>query len=144
MRSKTLTTITLAGWLLVLTGIPAAAQLGSRLTAEIPFEFAAGTKTMPAGEYTLTLGGSSVSPALVVFQAANGKAAVQLLASAAESAGAAEQTKLIFHRHGDRHFLVEIWTRGVNRGYQFPQSQSERELTKQAANFEVVALVAQR
>ncbi len=141
MRTKTSVTILMAGLLVLLATWPAAAQISPTLKADIPFEFVAGTTTMAAGEYTVEAG---TNPAVVAIRSADLSAQAFALTHRLQANGTPEQAKLVFRKHGDRYFLAQIWTAGTNLGRELPVSKIEHELTKQAANFEVVAVLAKR
>lgn len=141
MRSTTLATLAIAGLLALVVSLPASAQIRATLKADIPFEFVAADKTLPAGEYTLQLG--TPNPRVVEILSDNHSAQLFALASSADSGKTPDHTSLIFHKYGDRYFLAQIWTVGQRTGLQLPASKLERELTKTASNFQSVAVVAQ-
>jgi hypothetical protein len=114
--------------MIVLAGsmaVAAQAQNSSRtrLTANIPFEFSAGNKTMPAGEYTV----SQVNPAsdrvALQLRKQDGSVSVMLLMNAVIGK-APERAKLIFNRYGNRYFFAQAWIDGENTGLQAPKSRA--------------------
>jgi hypothetical protein len=96
---------------------------------------------MPAGEYSLR---SLAPPEIVAISATDGGAQALLLTQGAASNTVSDQSKLLFRKYGDRYFLAEVWSAGSLSGQRLPVSKAERELTKRAANFEVVAVLTQR
>jgi hypothetical protein len=67
---------------------------------------------------------------------------VFVLPNATESLNASAETKLVFHRYGDRYFLSSISRQGNNRGYALPAGKAEKELRAQKAVEGDVTLVA--
>jgi hypothetical protein len=64
------------------------------------------------------------------------------LPNATESSTVSAETKLVFHRYGDRYFLSSISREGNNRGYALPAGKAEKELRAQKAAEGDVILVA--
>lgn len=115
----------------------------NRLTADVPFEFHVGDKTMPPGRYTV----SQINPASdrVALQLRNQDgSAVVMLQMNAVIGRAQESAKLIFKRYGNRHFFAETWIDGERTGLQAVRSRAERaaqqELAGTKATAETVAL----
>jgi hypothetical protein len=126
---------------LVLAVGSAMAQSSVSLRADIPFEFTVGKATMPAGEYSVR---SLAQPYVVAIAAVDHSAQAALITQGAEAVTATEQAKLVFRKYGDRYFLAEIWSLGTRMGHRLPVTGTERELTKRAANYQVVAVLAKR
>ena len=55
-----------------------------------------------------------------------------------------EQSKLVFHRYGDRYFLAQIWMAGSNSGQELPKSPRETEAARDYTVQEVVLVAALR
>jgi hypothetical protein len=101
----------------------------------VPFEFVVGAEVLPAGEYLV----SSLASGRVLVRSADGRVttAFTLVAKARE---ASAESKLVFHRYGDRHFLAQVWTQGATLGRELPASSAELEARKQSeAKLAVVA-----
>jgi len=114
-----------------------------RLTADVPFEFNVGDKTMPAGNYTV----SQINPASdrVVLQLRNQDgSATAMLQMNAVIGEAPETAKLVFRRYATSYFFAEAWVDGDNTGMQAPKSRAERaarrELAGMKSSSETVAL----
>jgi len=126
--------------------VPAKAQLGNqRLTARIPFEFKAGDKTLPAGEYVVRQVNSGSRILHLRSKDGQANAMVQVIPV---TGGAQKNAKLIFHRYGNRYFFAQAWMVGENNGLETPKTRRERAIERElaglkAANAEV-ALVAAR
>ena len=90
----------------------------------IPFEFTAGSITLPAGEYRVQP--RYASPALLI-QRTDGTAATFVGSNAVAAREQQTQTKLIFHRYGNRYFLAQVWRAGESRGRELLKSTQEKE-----------------
>jgi hypothetical protein len=123
---------------------PLAAQT-FRVTARVPFEFMVGGRSMPAGDYSLQRGGSSVSTAIQI-SGANVSVLTLAMNSNADRKEQDGQALLIFHRYGDQYFLSRIVDGYGEAGVEIPTSRSEKELSKTASieRFETVAVLARR
>jgi hypothetical protein len=100
--------------------------------AKIPFNFAVGNKTLPAGPYDI---GSvdHVNLKLLVVQFRNGSSKMIAISNTTESLKPADKTRLVFNQYGNRYFLSEIWVNGAKCGQQLPKSSREKELAKDVA-----------
>jgi hypothetical protein len=88
-------------------GISARAQDAGRVTVTVPFEFVvAGSKTMPAGTYSIGRVSPDSRSGLIIRSY---DSSVLLLPIAFHEASA-EQTKLSFEQVGDKYFLSEVET----------------------------------
>jgi hypothetical protein len=101
----------------------------NEMRAVIPFDFKAGTASLPAGTYSVTRQGATWNA--VQLRSTSG-GAILLPSGAADGVGGAE-TQLTFHRYGDRYFLHQIrFSR--DREYTFPATVAEREMIRAAAD----------
>lgn len=117
--------------LMVLTlPIAAAAQLGGsqRIAANVPFDFVAWDKVVPAGNCIVqraTMIGSTLT-------IQNTGAGMSTFALSREDRGksATGVYKLVFHKYGTRHFLAQV---KIADGtiYMLPEGKLERELRAQ-------------
>ena len=98
----------------------------------IPFNFAVGSKTFPAGTYDI---GSvdSLDGKTLLLQARDGSACMMVNSNAAENLKPADKSKLVFNQYGNRYFLSEIWVNGATRGHQLPKTSREKELARDVA-----------
>ena len=130
-----------AATLLVLTllAVPGFINAQSRqvIKAQVPFEFIVNGNILPAGECAIEAQGDG----LTYLQVSSGSHRVFVVPSATESLTAPAESKLVFHRYGDRYFLSTISREGNNRGYELQAGKAEKELRAQKAA-EDVTLVA--
>jgi hypothetical protein len=118
--------------LVVFSGM-ALAQLNSNSTivAEVPFEFVAANKIVPAGEcklQTATMDGKTL-----VIRNVGAKTSLFASTSMTEEGQAASHYALIFNRYGDQYFLTGVKIEGSNIIYRLPESRAEMELQAQNA-----------
>jgi len=88
-------------------GVVARAQDASTVVVNVPFEFAAGGKTLPAGAYRV----SRVSSQTTGLFIRGDKDGAMLLPAVFDDA-AAEQAELSFTHVGDKYFLSKVETPG--------------------------------
>ena len=97
-----------------------------KVVADIPFDFAVGSKPMSAGQYEVVR--TAGSPDKMVIQSVKRGtkcvALVYLAETDSEQYGA--PPKLVFHRYGDRAFLRQVWTDG--NGRELLMSKAERRV----------------
>jgi hypothetical protein len=100
--------------------------------ADIPFNFAVGNKTYPAGAYSIgTLGDRDDK--VLLLRSEDGTASMAMISNAAENRTPADKTKLVFSRYGNQYFLSQVWVNGATRGHQLPKSSREKEVDKAMA-----------
>jgi hypothetical protein len=111
-----------------------------KVTANVPFDFVLDKTTMPAGAYTI----DSVLPSGSALAIRNRDAKVGrlVLADSARSHEASPDTRLVFHRYGDRYFLSAIWLQGERSGREFPTSKREAEVAKSLPQADNVIVLA--
>ena len=112
----------------VVVVVPASAQ-SATLKANIPFEFYAGSRLMPAGDYTLD---GSWSSSVVLLRGADSNAAGYVSARASQTAPGVlrDEAKLIFNHVGGQYFLRQIVDGNRSTIRDVPMSSTERELER--------------
>ena len=105
------------------------AQSNNGVVANVPFDFEAGGKVLPAGEYTIkpvTSGDVGL-----MIRSANGAEGVIVLSQGTQAkASQPDQARLDFYRYGDQYFLKTVW--GPERsGRMLHESRRERSLRKE-------------
>lgn len=127
----------LLGTLITFSGQPAVAQQSLQLKANIPFEFYAGEKLMPAGAYRVEHLGSRI---VRLSNSQTYEVSTFFTVAASNPGGNSDDTKLVFKVYGDEMFLSEMWW--GNQGSTTLPSARERELD--AANQTPVRLTLVR
>jgi hypothetical protein len=100
---------------LVFTAVTLFAQIENRplMKVNVPFAFAVEDHFLPADEYLVL----SVTPERTIrLSSTDGKysATVNDLPNYARSPSL--NSRLVFHKHGNEYFLVQVWTKGDNVG----------------------------
>ncbi len=72
------------------------------------------------------------------------KANTIVLSQRCASIDAAKQSKLVFHRYGDRYFLAQLWVAGSDSGRELAQSPREMEVARNYTVQDVVLFAALR
>jgi hypothetical protein len=101
------------------------ASAQSKARADIPFSFAVGEKSLPAGTYNVT----DVAPGTIVLRSVGHSDAAMIQFHAAEKVES-QSPRLVFHKYGDQCFLYQIWD-GEKRGMELRESKSEKQLEKE-------------
>jgi hypothetical protein len=125
--------------ILTLMALPGLASAQRIVKAQVPFEFIANGKTMPAGPCTI-VDKSDGNPYLVIT---SGKVSMFAITNPTESVKPYGQSKLVFHRYGNLYFLSSVVREGENRGHELRPGKAELELRAQAVRHESVTLVAE-
>jgi hypothetical protein len=114
------------------------AQTRALLKADVPFEFVANGKTMPAGWCIIQGRGDGQT----ILSINSGSEHMFVAPNSTESLKPSAKTSLVFHKYGDRYFLSSINREGDQRGYELPASSLEKELRAQNVIENDVVLVA--
>jgi hypothetical protein len=139
---KGMTMLLLVVALAFVTAVVSAYGQSTRSSAEIPFEFMVGNKSLPAGHYyvsNLTAGGEIIKVA-----AATDATSAARMTSKVGGGAAAESSKLVFNRYGNRYFLAEIWIVGQSQGQKLMKSREEKALQRELASIPSKSDLAQR
>lgn len=116
------------------------AQGSIPVTANVPFDFIAGSRTFHAGQYTVREGPAR---GLIEVRSENGAVSAMAIGIGLESGFATTHPRLVFLRYGNTYFLSQVWGFG-REGEELLQSRRERELTARRLTPENVVLRASR
>ncbi len=116
---------TLVGVSLLLTAAAASAQIRNELRVNVPFQFVAGTRILPPGEYRVVLNSNND---IVRLDAPDSKDSYVLM----PRVGTAHDGRsyMRFHQYGEQWFLEEISAAGVKQDL-FP-GKAERKMIEAA------------
>ncbi len=118
--------------LMLLSGLMAAQSLASStVVAQVPFEFMANNKIIPAGECTIR--SADMDARILTVRNVGAKTSLLAQASRGEVKQAADSTVLVFKHYGNQYFLSEIRLEGSNQTYKLAPSRAEIELRAQNA-----------
>ena len=112
------------------------------VTANVPFDFVVNKATMPAGEYSVKAISES-SAAALALRNRDSNSTMIALSNEARSLNPSQETKLVFHRYGERYFLSQIWVAGERSGREFAVSKREVEMAKNVQRDQDVIVLAE-
>jgi hypothetical protein len=125
----------------------ARAASSSTVVFNVPFDFVAAGKTLPAGEYIVVRSTLSSNDILSLKRIDNNEG-VYVLTSTVRANEIQNDAKLVFNHYGDQYFLSEFWTSGEESGRKVIKSEKEKTLAraseKTGAKAERVALVGKQ
>jgi hypothetical protein len=108
MRKQVTSLLTI---LAVAGSLSAIAQTGPILRVEVPFSFVAGTKTLPAGEYSFQP--SNQDKEVIIRNKTSGDASyVPVLTRLGQRPGG--EAEAVFDVAGDQHYLAELHAPGID------------------------------
>ena len=120
----------LAVFSLLLTMSAAAVHAQSkRSIINVPFSFAVGHKTLPAGEYSVEPNRKD-SNSLWLIQSMKGQDSVLFATNSVWTSETQDNTSLVFNNYDGQYFLSEIWNAGDNSGRELHMPRLERQLAK--------------
>ena len=113
-----------------------------RVQATIPFSFVVNRATLPAGEYSVV--SADDEGRVLLVSEVNSHSKNLVVTNSCRSTKATMDTKLVFHRYGDRYFLNQIWVEGNDAGHELPTSRREKEVARDYSMQRVVLVAAKR
>jgi hypothetical protein len=128
---KSLTMLALVvGLALAATLVSANGQSTAVVTANIPFDFIVGNKTLPAGTYAVNSVTSDRKG--LSIRSREGKSSALVLTQDAVEKSKKRTARMVFHRYGNQYFLAAIWS-GDSSGRQLMETAKERSLRRELA-----------
>ncbi len=116
---------------------PVAPLAQSNINATIPFDFAVGAKTFPAGDYTVR----QVSEYVLLIQSIKDGTGVMTMTVPGEKTQKPDGAPvLVFNRYGDNYFLSKV--SGDDRGWKLHRSDAEKEMVARVPTPKPVTVVA--
>ena len=122
-----------------LTIVPAHAQSGSRVLANIPFDFSVGNTTLKAGSYTV----EQLESGILAFSSADGREHKFELSFPGDSDRQSQKPHLVFIRYGSEVFLKKVFFLSDEDCAELRESSRERELIKYRASGAELSLLIQ-
>jgi hypothetical protein len=105
-------------------------QSNTTSTADIPFDFAVGNKSLAAGHYEL----SAATAGSEVVRIQGNNQSVMTLTMGVLNRAAQDKGRLVFRRYGNKYFLAEIWKAGESDGRQLMKSKEEKAIQRELAS----------
>ena len=116
---------------LALGSIAQAQRPERTVKANIPFDFALGSRTFPAGHYSLV----RVEPSLLELRDSDGRILLNILTHSVQSLAAPTHPRLLFDLNAGEHTLTEVWQENDTTGQRILQSGSAtRAVQKRSAH----------
>ena len=120
-------TMILAGFVTMSSAKAQSLSTGKQV-AYIPFEFNVGSKTLPAGEYTVR----NITPAsanqVLQLRSRDGNASA-IVQTSGVIGRIQESSMLVFRRSGDRYYFAQAWIQGDGQGLETSRTRDEREMS---------------
>jgi hypothetical protein len=111
----------------------------SNFRVKVPFDFIAGSQTLPAGQYSVDQ--ESFSGAMILKCLDHRGAAVVTGFPIQSAVSVQNEKKLVFHRYTNTYFLSQAWA-GGDYGRQLRTTQLERELAAKRPSPEITTIAA--
>lgn len=121
---------------LVLTGLMATASAqdtSSTKTVKIDFDFYAGKKLMPAGEYRISLRSNTSTHKMILIKQVNGDEQAILASVPYPNKTNYEPGSLVFNRYGEQYFFSAVQLGNGNALHTILKTRAEREIGKKIA-----------
>jgi hypothetical protein len=116
--ARTLVTLGISAFL-----SPVALLAQPQINATIPFDFTVGSKSFPAGDYSV----KQVNEYVLLIQSITDGTGVMTMTIPSEKTQKSDGTPvLVFNRYGDSYFLSKV--SGEDRGWKLHQSPVEKEM----------------
>src|SRR6266550_891567 len=137
LKSMLFAVMTVLG--VALTIVPAHAQTGSRVLANIPFDFSVGNTTLKAGSYTV----EQLQSGILAFSSNDGKEHQFALTVPSNSGNQDQAPHLLFTRYGSEAFLNRVFFAGNEDYHELLRSSRERDLIRNQASGAELSLLIQ-
>jgi hypothetical protein len=131
MKSRIITMVAVAMFVMTLAAASVRAQNAGDVAVSIPFEFSAGGKTLPAGDYWVR---RSFDGAYSVMRIENRKESLSMyLPTHPVQSTIQDGSKLVFTKYGEKLFLSQVWSAGRSTGVELNKTKSERGMQQEIA-----------
>jgi hypothetical protein len=144
MKTKAYTSLMILSLFIASVTAPVYAQFSSTLIVDIPFSFAIGDKTMPAGQYTFKPVGNPGLRSKLLIRSKDGHTAAIISTDLVQAKAIQNEARLAFTKYGDQHFLAQVWMPQTEYGRQLSKSEIEVKLITSGVQKETVALVVRQ
>jgi len=109
-RILNLTVVTFA----LLLGVATSNAQTAKFSVSVPFDFEVGGQHMPAGEYALATNADGYR---LMIEGVNNSARAQVMTNSIGTKHPGEEpSRLVFRNVGNQHYLVQIWSAGLQDG----------------------------
>ena len=129
----------------LLTALASAAEAqtsgAQRIVARIPFSFAVGKTTLPAGKYTITVVNPSSDRKILQIRSLDGRASA-MVQTTGVIGNVADNAKLVFERYDDRYFFAQAQLAGEKTSLATVRSKAEKNALAVHAKKTLVVITA--
>lgn len=133
MKKTMFYSVAMSMFVLFCCSLPVSAQSLERLaTARIPFDFQAGEKRLPAGEYTIKR--DPQMSGFLVLEGPRQQIMVPVYTFPLHQSKKPSSPRLIFREYQGTHFLAEVKIAERDYGYALGKSKTERRLAKHSTS----------
>jgi hypothetical protein len=122
--------------------LPAVSAQAQMLKVTVPFDFSAGSATLPSGDYIVSKPNTSQG-VLQIRNDDNGASAF-VMTQSTRSNRRDGNGKLVFNRYGNHYFLSQVWAPSTETGHRLNPSKAEREIAKSIGEPERQTLTARK
>jgi hypothetical protein len=113
------------------------------LSADIPFDFIVGNRTLPAGTYSVKCVNATTDRKAFRFASKDGRESVLIQTNLISANTSHDGAKLVFHRYGDHYFFAQIWVGDNDPGFEAPKTRTQKRMAQDvAANPQKIERVA--
>jgi hypothetical protein len=114
------------------------AQTGA-IRVTVPFDFNVGKQTLAAGDYRVTVNGTSMLQVARI----DGQGSASVLTNYTGGGPSQDLTpRLVFHCYGNRHFLSAAWIGEVKMGHELFASSAELEYARTTKQEQTIVLAS--
>jgi len=131
VKTSTKTAMLVLISIVALSALANAQTLGSRLKANIPFDFTVSGKKFAAGQYSIVRLNLSAGDQILSISSVDDHTRAFPLTIPVDTRVAKDKSTLVFHRYGDEYFLAQVWPAGATTGRAFFKSSRERQLEQE-------------
>jgi hypothetical protein len=104
-----------------------------RMRARIPFAFNVGARSLPAGEYTITVLNPSSDRKVLQIRSTDGRLSA-IIQTNELNVNTPEQAKLVFNRYGNHYFFAQAQMAGDSTTLAAVKSNAERNTEQTIAS----------
>jgi hypothetical protein len=128
MKKKLYSTFAMLSLALLMAVVSVQAQSSGKLEVNIPFEFQIGSRTLPAGDYSI----KRLTQNSVLVRSADGKrSAIAQTPKTITANEKGKQEKLVFNQYGDQYFLSQVWMVRGGDGRELYKSDAENQAARE-------------
>jgi hypothetical protein len=135
MIKKVFKILAITTLILICMVVGASAQEATRTkSVRVDFDFYAGKKLMPAGDYIVSLLQNGNTQKLILIQQQDGKSQAIIASVPDRNKGDLKPGAILFHKYGSQHFLSGVQLGDSNILHTAIKTRAEREILREITN----------